>query len=113
MNLDTVLNSSWIGMSPLPQQQHGPPSLVSTWPSMVTGASDISTDPGCSRAIDPDMALSCSSGRDITMTLNSSTGHSGLDASSDTNWTQVSDLTLGILMVLSGNRSHICQSGPW
>ncbi|MEJ1286844.1 zinc finger protein 638 [Cricetulus griseus] len=53
----------------------------SSRPSMITRASDISSDPGSSKATNPDMALSCSSGSDVTMTLSSSTGHSDLDDS--------------------------------
>lgn len=45
---------------------------------MVTGALDINTDPGCSRAMDSDMALSRSSGPHVTMALGSSEGHSDL-----------------------------------
>lgn len=40
---------------------------------MVIGASD-NTDPGCSRATNPDMALNCSSGPNITMASGSSKG---------------------------------------
>lgn len=35
----------------------GPRSLASTLPLMAIGASDISDDPDCGRALDPDMAL--------------------------------------------------------
>lgn len=51
---------------------------------MVTGESDISMDPRCSRA---DKVLSCSSGTDGDVSLSSSEGHSGLNASwsSDSN----------------------------
>lgn len=48
---------------------------------VVTGALDISTDPGCSEAMDPDTALSCSLGPDIAMSLSGSTGHSDMDVS--------------------------------
>lgn len=72
-------------------------------------ASDINRDPGCSKVTDPDMALSCSSGLDVTMALHSYTGHSDLHAS----WTQVADLPLGIHTALSGNRSHACSPRPW
>lgn len=41
---------------------------------MVTGTSNINTDPGSGRTRDPAMALSCSSGPDITMALGSNTG---------------------------------------
>ena len=59
------------------------------------------------------MALSCSFGSSVTMTLSSNAGYSDLDASWSSNTNLDSDLTLGILMVLGGNRSHICQSRPW
>ncbi|MEJ1275161.1 hypothetical protein NN561_006056 [Cricetulus griseus] len=84
---------------------------------MVKGALDISMDPDCSKIMDPNMALSCSSGLDITMELGSSAGYSDLHASwpLDTNLDsdQMGDLTLGILTALSGNKSHTCQSRPW
>lgn len=60
---------------------HGPWSLLTTWLFMVTGALDISIDPRCSRATDPNMTFSCSSGPDVTMTLCSNASHSDLDAS--------------------------------
>ena len=59
-----------------PQRYHGPSSL--TCPQvvakttdickalMVLGVTDISTDPGCMRTMDPAIALSCRSGPDIT-----------------------------------------------
>ncbi|KAL6087432.1 hypothetical protein STEG23_037274 [Scotinomys teguina] len=37
-------------------------------PSVVTGATDINTNPGCSRDMDPDMAINSNSGPDDTMT---------------------------------------------
>ncbi|KAL6036658.1 hypothetical protein STEG23_005376 [Scotinomys teguina] len=36
------------------------------------------TDPGCSRSMDPDMALGCASSQDATMALGGSTWHSDL-----------------------------------
>lgn len=42
---------------------------------MVVGASDISTDSDCSSVMDPDMALSCHSGLDVTMALDSNAVH--------------------------------------
>ena len=39
---------------------------------MAIGATDINTEPGCSRAIDPDIALSRSFDLDITMDLGGS-----------------------------------------
>ncbi|XP_035302961.1 ankyrin repeat domain-containing protein 26 isoform X2 [Cricetulus griseus] len=41
----------------------------------ATLALGFNTDPGCSRVTDPDMALSCGSGTDITLALGSSTDH--------------------------------------
>ena len=45
---------------------------------MVTRASDINTDPGYPKAIDPDMTFSCISGQNITKALGISTGLSEL-----------------------------------
>lgn len=46
--------------------QHGPKRipkpLASAWPSMVSGARNINPDPGYSRAMDIDLALSSSPG---------------------------------------------------
>lgn len=44
-------------------------------PSVATGTTDVSSDPGCHRAMDPDMALSSSSGLEQTMAPYGSTGH--------------------------------------
>lgn len=52
---------------------------------------DINTDPGYSRAMDPDVALDCSSGLDVTMTLISSVSHSDLD----TSWSSNTNLDSG------------------
>lgn len=38
------------------RQKHRP--YISTWPLLVTWATNINTDPGCSRSMDPDMAQS-------------------------------------------------------
>jgi hypothetical protein len=43
---------------------------------VVTGITDINTNPCHCIAMDPDMALSCSSGWDLTMALGGRTGHS-------------------------------------
>lgn len=48
---------------------------------MVTGASDISTDPDYRGAMAPDIALSCSLGSDFVISLSSSTGLSDRKAS--------------------------------
>lgn len=45
---------------------------------MVTGAPDIKTKSGCGSAMDPDKALSHSSGPDNTMVLGGRTDHLGL-----------------------------------
>ena len=45
----------------------------------VQSLMDISTDPGCSEAMDPNMALNL--GPDIAMSLSSSAGHSDMDVS--------------------------------
>lgn len=92
-----------------PSDTNMAPDWVATCPLVITGASDINRDPGCSKATDPDMALSCSSGLDVTMALHSCTGHSDLHAS----WTQIADLPLGIHTALSGNRRHACSPRPW
>ena len=60
-NQDMVLKSGWISVPLLPKQQYDPETP--TWPFLVMDAPDISTDPGCSRATKPNIALSCSSGR--------------------------------------------------
>lgn len=44
-----------------------PPSQVSLWPSVVTGAMGIDTDHGCRRVTNSDMALGRSPGPDNTM----------------------------------------------
>lgn len=82
-----VLGSSPVWMSPLPleavqatqigmghsssvafRQQHGPTPQASAWLSIVKEASDIT---GCSRVMDPNMALSYSYGPDVPMALRS------------------------------------------
>lgn len=69
---------------------------------MVSGAIDISSDPGRCRATDPGMALSSSPGLDDTLVPVNSTGHStqhDLMAAQplDTNTVTGSDLDLGNL----------------
>ena len=49
---NVVLNSGWVWMSLLPQLRHQCLYMA----SMVTGTLDISTDPDCTWATDPDMA---------------------------------------------------------
>lgn len=61
--------------------QQGPRSQAAAEPSKAAGASDSSADGGCSRVIDHDVALSSSSGPDVTMMLNNRTDHSVLHAS--------------------------------
>lgn len=93
--------------------QHGPtwqPRVkISVQPSVVTGATDNNTDPGCSWGIDPVRALGCSSGL-VTMRWQGRSLWSiwpllQLDPQIPT-WgqPQVSDQTPGICMVFSGNR---------
>lgn len=53
--------------------QHKP--HISAWPSVVTQATDINTDPGYSRTMVPDMALGSSTNWEITMTLGGSADH--------------------------------------
>lgn len=36
---------------------------------VVSWATEVSTDPSCSRIMDPDMTLGCSLGLDITMAM--------------------------------------------
>lgn len=45
-----------------------------TWPLLVTWTLDINTDPSCTRALDPDMALS--KNQDITIDSGGIIGHS-------------------------------------
>ena len=64
--------------------------------------------------MNPGVALSCSSGVDVTMTLGSRAVHSDLiqHGPQTLTWTWVTDLTLGIYMALGGKRSHECQPDP-
>ena len=64
--------------------------------------------------MNPGVALSCSSGVDVSMTLGNRAGHSDLlqNGPRTLTWTQVPDLTLGIYMALGGNRNHGCQPDP-
>lgn len=62
--------------------QHGPWVPIwfqvanqTTQPSVATGTTDVSSDPGCHRAMNPYKALSSSSGMEHTMALYGSTGH--------------------------------------
>lgn len=82
---------------------------------MVRDALDISTDPCCGRAMNPDVAPSYSSDPDIIMTsvAEQVTQIWMLPGPWTLTCTQVADLTLGILMALGGNRCPICQSRPW
>ena len=88
MGPDMVLSSGGVWMSPWHQVavkviQVGM-DPASALPSDTNMAPDLrshrtfngNTDPGCSRALDPCMDLSCSSGLGITMALGSSEGHS-------------------------------------
>lgn len=55
------------------KHQHGlkcqPRLQTSAWPSVATGATDINTEPGCCRAMVPDIALGSSPALDITTDL--------------------------------------------
>lgn len=42
---------------------------------MVTGAMNVNTESGCSRATDPDMTSSCSFGQDVTKALGGNKNH--------------------------------------
>lgn len=55
-------------------RQHPSPG-ISAWPLLVTRAPDINTDPCCFRTTNPDMALSVSMGRDLTMAVGGSAGY--------------------------------------
>ena len=44
-----------------------PKSWVSTWPLVLTQATDINTDPSYRRTMDPDMVLGSSPGQDHTI----------------------------------------------
>lgn len=65
-------------VSMLPKLQYvprwQPRPWVSTWPSMVTGATDINTDFDYCRTMELDMAYTHSSGLDDTMSPGFSTG---------------------------------------
>lgn len=69
-----------------------PDPPVFAWPLVIIGTTNISTDPGYSRATDPDMTLS--SFLDVSMAL-------------------VAVQTPGILVVFGGNVGHRCQLRPW
>ncbi|MEJ1281221.1 hypothetical protein NN561_012170 [Cricetulus griseus] len=82
--------------------QHGsrwqPRCLALAWPLMVSGATDVNTEPGCNRDPDPDMALTSSPSLDDTMAPVDSPGHQiGLAPAaaqpSDTNMCLQSDVT--------------------
>lgn len=84
---------------------------------LVTRTLDSNTDPDCSRDINPDMDLSCSSGPDITMASGSSAGLAGLHALDvacplNTNMDSGGYLTLGIHMALGGNIGHDFNTDP-
>lgn len=49
---------------------------ASTWSLWVTVATDINLDPGCTRAMNMEMALTCPLGQEVTMAPGGSTGHS-------------------------------------
>lgn len=57
----------------------GPRPRASIQLSMVTGAMDINTDQGCSRAMDLKMAFSWSSSLDVSMAPGSGSGYSDQD----------------------------------
>ncbi|XP_052574744.1 uncharacterized protein LOC128097911 [Peromyscus californicus insignis] len=63
-------------------QQHGPMwwprPLASAWHLMASGAVDINSDPGCCRAMEPDIAPRSNPGWADTMAPGDSTGHSDL-----------------------------------
>ena len=78
--VSSILGSRQVWMSPLPQvavqatqigtgperHQHGPCSLLSTWPSMVTEPENTSIDPGYSRTTD--QIWPSAAAQDVTMT---------------------------------------------
>lgn len=74
---DRVLSSSWgldvtvtPGSSKGHPDKHGPRwwsrPQESAWPSMVTGATNINTDPDCGKTKNPDTAPNCIPGLDVT-----------------------------------------------
>ncbi|ERE81248.1 kelch-like protein 2 [Cricetulus griseus] len=70
-----ALQATQIGMAPMavwPLDNNmvpdcSPDPLASALPLIVSGAMDINTDPGCGRAMDPDMNTGSSPGMDDTM----------------------------------------------
>ncbi|KAL6038663.1 hypothetical protein STEG23_001648 [Scotinomys teguina] len=81
----TIGHSDWHGPSSSMalRYQHGlmyrPRPRISAQPLMITGEMDINTDPSCSMATDPDMALWQQSGLDVTMALGGSIDHSYIE----------------------------------
>lgn len=95
--------------------QHGPLSQVSEQTSIVTGTLYqhrpwLQYGHGLWHGPQLHLWLWCH--HDITM---SGTGHSDLmhPGPRTPTWTQMTDLTLGVPIVLGYNRSHIHQSRPW
>lgn len=96
--------------------QHGRRLLArtqtSTQPFVVTGVKHIYLDPSCSRAMDPDIGLSCSSVQDVPM-----------------HWVASQTIQIGMVMVVtersvtymdiggSPDTEHHsglwCYQGPW
>lgn len=111
------------------QGQHD--SQVPTWsqvaalprasipPLTVTVAMDITEDSDCGRTMGPDVALSHSSGSDVTMAPGGSTCHPNLyDPDPDGHMAlkhqhEVSAQTTGLCMALCGNRSYRYQHRAW
>ena len=57
------------------------PRHLSAQPLGVKGVTDIKADPGCSRAMDPDMAFGSSLGRDKSQVLGGIVGQHGPSSS--------------------------------
>ena len=89
-----------------------------TWLLVVTGTTDIGSDPGCCRVTDADMALSISLGLDDTMAPVRAQAMSNSMAlavarPSGIHLTAVVALTLGIHVVSGGLRGHGHQYRAW
>lgn len=87
-----------------------PRPWISIWLLVETRASNSNTDPGCSRTMDPDTALSGSPDQDVTMALGGSIGYPDQlgfwQQPLDVNMVLVSSPDHGYLMDFSGNLDH-------
>lgn len=70
---------------------------------------DINTAPGHCRAMDPDIALGSISGLDVTVSPSNSTVHLDQHRPWTEKWSQVAARMLNILTAFGGNMGHECQ----